>query len=102
MQLTSKFSKRLKFSLCLIDIYFKFGWVIPLKDEISGNTNLATTLHEKPYFSGPGISWKAQRDQVHITFRSIFSLKKRPCFPSPKTSKQELFGSPKQELLSNQ
>ena len=33
MQLTSKFSKRLKFSLCLIDIYFKFGWVIPLKDK---------------------------------------------------------------------
>ena len=73
-----------------------------VEDEISDNTNLATTLHEKPYFSGPGISWKAQRDQVNITFRSTFSLKERPCFPSSKSSKQELFGSPKQELLSNQ
>ena len=31
-----------------------------------------------------------------------FVAKKRPYFPSPKSSKQEFFGSPKQELFSNQ
>ena len=36
----------------------------------------ALSLHEKPYFAGPGISWKAQKDQVNITFTSTFYLKK--------------------------
>ena len=60
------------------------------------------TLHKNPYFPGPGISWKAQKDQENITFTSIFWLRKRPYFPSPKSSKQELFVSPKKELFSNQ
>ena len=34
------------------------------------------TLHEKPYFKGPGISWKAQKDQVNIIFSSTFWLRK--------------------------
>ena len=33
MQLTSKFNKRICFSLCVIDIFSKYAWVIPLKDE---------------------------------------------------------------------
>ena len=48
------------------------------------------SLHEKPYFTGSGISWKAQKDQVNIIFPSTFWLKKRSYFPSPKSSKQEL------------
>ena len=32
MQLISKFNKGFKFSLCFIDIYRKYAWVIPLKD----------------------------------------------------------------------
>ena len=35
-------------------------------------------LHEKPYFSNPGVSWKAQKDQVNIIFPSKFWLKKDP------------------------
>ena len=31
MQLISKFNKR--FSFCIIDIYKKYAWVIPLKDK---------------------------------------------------------------------
>ena len=64
--------------------------------------NILVTLHEKPYFPGSGISWKAQKDQANITFTSTFWLKKNTVFPSPKSSKQELFGSPKHELFSNQ
>ena len=31
MQLISKFSKGFRFILCVIDIYGKYAWVIPLK-----------------------------------------------------------------------
>ena len=30
------------------------------------------TLHKKTYFPSPGISWKAQKDQVNIIFPSTF------------------------------
>ena len=33
MQLISRFNKRFKFLLCVIDIYGKYEWVIPLKDK---------------------------------------------------------------------
>ena len=33
MQLMSKFNKRIRFLLCLIDICTKYAWVIPLKDK---------------------------------------------------------------------
>ena len=33
MQLISKINKRFKFSLCVIDIYSKYAWVIPLQDK---------------------------------------------------------------------
>ena len=29
-------------------------------------------LHKKSYFASPGISWKAQKDQVNIIFPSTF------------------------------
>ena len=33
MQLLSKYNKGYKFLLCVIDIYSKYAWVIPLKDK---------------------------------------------------------------------
>ena len=51
------------------------------------------SLYEKPYFPSPGISVKAQKDQVNIIFPSTFWLKKRPYFQSPKSSKQEFFSN---------
>ena len=33
MQLISKFNKGLKFLLCVIDIYSKYAWVVPLRDK---------------------------------------------------------------------
>ena len=35
MQLLSKFNKRFRFLLCVIDIFSKYAWVIPLKDKKS-------------------------------------------------------------------
>ena len=33
MQLISKFHKRIRFSLCVIDIFSKYAWFFPLKDK---------------------------------------------------------------------
>ena len=33
MQLISKFNKRFRFLLCVINIYSKYAWAIPLKDK---------------------------------------------------------------------
>ena len=33
MQLISEFNKGFRFLLCVIDIYSKYAWVIPLKDK---------------------------------------------------------------------
>ena len=33
MQLISKFNKVFRFTLCVIDIYGKYAWVIPWKDK---------------------------------------------------------------------
>ena len=33
MQLISKFNKRFRFLLCVIDIFSKYPWVVPLKDK---------------------------------------------------------------------
>ena len=35
MQLISKFNKGFRFLLCVIDIFSKYAWVIPLKDKKS-------------------------------------------------------------------
>ena len=34
MQLISEFNKGFRFLLCVIDIYSKYAWVIPLKDKM--------------------------------------------------------------------
>ena len=33
MQLISKFKKGFRFLLCVIDIYSKYAWIVPLKDK---------------------------------------------------------------------
>ena len=33
MQLISKFNKRFRFLLCVLDIFSKYAWVVPLKDK---------------------------------------------------------------------
>ena len=33
MELISKFNKGIRFLLCVMDIYSKYAWVIPVKDK---------------------------------------------------------------------
>ena len=54
MQLLSKFKKRFRFLLCVIDIFSKYAWVIPLKDkkDISidnGFQKIINNSKRKPY-----------------------------------------------------
>ena len=44
MQLISKFNKRFRFLLCVIDIYSKYAWVIPLNDEVTTITNASQNI----------------------------------------------------------
>ena len=48
MQLISKFNKEFRFLLCIIDIYSKYAWVIPLKDkkEITITSSFQKILQE--------------------------------------------------------
>ena len=54
MQLKSKFNIGFRFWLCVVDIYSKYAWVIPLKDKASTtitNTfqNILDESKRKPY-----------------------------------------------------
>ena len=43
MQLLSKYNKRIRFLLCVIDIFSKYAWVVPLKD-ISKGVSIVTAF----------------------------------------------------------
>ena len=44
MQLLSKFNKEFRFLLCVIDIFSKYAWVIPLKDK--KGISIVNAFHE--------------------------------------------------------
>ena len=48
MQLISKFNKRIRFLLCVIDIFAKYAWVILMKDKkgITTTNDFQKTLDE--------------------------------------------------------
>ena len=53
MQLISKFNKRIRLLLCVIDTYNKYAWVIPLKDKkgvtiVSAFQNVLNDSMRKP------------------------------------------------------
>ena len=53
MQLISKFNKGFKFLLCVIDIYSKYTWVVPLKDKngvsiVNAFQNILKKSNRKP------------------------------------------------------
>ena len=53
MQLISKFNKGFRFLLCVIDIYSKYAWVVPLKDKkgvsiVNAFQNILKKSNRKP------------------------------------------------------
>ena len=45
MQLISKFNKRFRFLLCVIDIYSKYAWVVPSK--LKKGTSIVNAFQKK-------------------------------------------------------
>ena len=45
MQLLSKYNKGIKYSLCAIDLFSKYAWVIPIKDKIG--TSIVNAFKKK-------------------------------------------------------
>ena len=49
MQLISKFNNRFRFLLCVIDIFSKYAWVVPLKrKEVFTITNALQKVLDEP------------------------------------------------------
>ena len=46
MQLISKFNKGFRFLLCVIDIFSKYAWVVPLKDKKNVNNAFQKILDD--------------------------------------------------------
>ena len=57
MQLISKFDKEFRLLLCAIDIYSKYAWVIPLKDENGITVTSAFQKILKDYNRKPNKIW---------------------------------------------
>ena len=52
MQLISKCNKGIRFSLCVIDIYSEYGWVVLLKDKVITITNAFQKVLHKSMSKG--------------------------------------------------
>ena len=57
MQIISKFNKGFRFLLCVIDIYSKYAWVVPLKDQkgvsiVNAFQSILKKSNRKPTRSG--------------------------------------------------
>ena len=53
MQLITKFNNRFRFLLCVIDIFSKYAWVLPLKDKngvsiVNAFQNISDKSRHKP------------------------------------------------------
>ena len=49
MQLISKFNKEFQLLLCVIDVYSKYAWIVPLKDKKGITiTNALQKILDKP------------------------------------------------------
>ena len=57
MQLLSKYNKGIRFLLCVIDIFSKYAWVVPLKDKKSGSIVTAFQSILKQFNRKPNKIW---------------------------------------------
>ena len=57
MQLTSEFNKGFRFFLCVVDIFSKYAWVIPLNDKKDITMTTAFQKNLKQSNCKPNIIW---------------------------------------------
>ena len=65
MPLISKFDKRFRFLFCVIDIYSKYAWVIPLKDKKDITTTHAFQEILKESKRKPNKIWVDKYGEFH-------------------------------------
>ena len=65
MKLLSKYNKVIRFLLCVIDIYIKYSWIIPLKDE--KGVTITNAFQKKNYESTckPNKTWVDKSSQFY-------------------------------------
>ena len=73
MPLISKFDKRFRFLFCVIDIYSKYAWVIPLKDKKGITTTHAFQKILKESNRKPNKIWVDKGSEFYnISMKSCF------------------------------
>ena len=65
MQLISKFNKGFRFLLCVIDIYSKYAWVVPLKNKNGVSIVNAFQIVLKKYNRKPNKIWIDKGSELH-------------------------------------
>ena len=62
----NKFNKGIHFSLCVIDIFSKYAWVIPLKEKSTAITNTFQKILDDSYCK-PNKTWVDKDNITNIT-----------------------------------
>ena len=68
MQLLSKFNKRFRFLLCVIDTYSKYAWVAPLKDKKGVSIVNAFQIILKESNSKPNEIWVDKGSEFYNSY----------------------------------
>ena len=72
MQLLSRFNKAFRFFLCVIDIFRKYAWVIPLKDTKGVSIVNAFQIILKESSREPNKIWVDKRSEFYnISFKKL-------------------------------
>ena len=70
MQLLSKFNKGFRFLLCVIDVFSKYAWVVPLKDKIGISIVNAFQIILKEFKRKPNKIWVDRGSEFYtISFK---------------------------------
>ena len=74
MQLISKFNQRIRFLLCVIDIYSKYEWVVPLKDKKGIRITNAFQILDQPKSDGrkPNKIWVDKGSDLYNRTRKLW------------------------------
>ena len=65
MQLLSKFNKGFGFLLCVIDVFSKYAWIIPLKDKKSISITNAFQRNLEEYNRNPNKIWEDKGSEFY-------------------------------------
>ena len=71
MQLLSKFNKGFRFLLCVIDIFSKYAWVIPLKDKKGISIVSAFQIRLKESNRKPNKIWVDKGSEFYIFLKKM-------------------------------